>query len=745
MKEKRLFILWILFITCFLSSLTLSAQERMFIHRSDRMTMGAPLALIDSIYFSSDGVTAFFRIGDTLAQIQVAEIDSISFGPDSGTVSVGYNGSEVSVFNPFAFEGITVNTAGTDVTVHAVTERQDISYSLTGSTTDGSFKIYSVLPFQLILNGVDITNSDGPAINIQSGNEASIILPAATSNSLTDGVTYSSPPAGEAQSGAFFSEAKLLFSGTGSLTVNGHGSGKHGVSCDGAIEVNDGDITVTSALKDGIHAAGGLLITGGTISVTSSGDGIDGDEAGIEITGGSITTTNHSDDVKGISCDNELLVSGGTINITVTGDQSKGMKSKSPVTLSGGTITIHNSGDAVLAASGSGYDPSYCTAIKSDEDITISGADITIACTGLAGKGISSDANIFMTAGSVNVTSTGNGATYTNTSGVKDAYVSTCFSTDGNLTISGGTVTTSSSGSGEKGFSTDGSLTIGTVLSSPTIQITTTGTRIYISGWGDNANYAEAKAVKSDTDVMINNGNIIISSADDGIKSETSIEINNALISINNSVEGLEAPYITINSGNVHIFSSDDCINTTFGSGGEGDDGSLLTISGGRVVVNTTGGDGLDGNGDMLFTGGTIIVHGPPNDPEVAMDYNGICNMDAGFMVMSGPAGFMLQAPGNSSDQYCLKITSNQTLTSSTLFHIQDASGNSIVTFQPVRNYRSIIFSSSALQNGATYSIYTGGSCTGTNTDGLYTGGTYSGGTLKKTFSISGIITSVNF
>ena len=109
------------------------------------------------------------------------------------------------------------------------------------------------------------------------------------------------------------------------------------------------------------------------------------------------------------------------------------MKSKSPITLSGGTITIHNSGDAVLEASGSGYDPSYCTAIKSDEDINISGAGITIVCPGLAGKGISSDANIIMTAGSVNVTSTGNGATYTNTSGVKDAYVSTCFSTDGNL------------------------------------------------------------------------------------------------------------------------------------------------------------------------------------------------------------------------------------------------------------------------------------------------------------------------
>ncbi len=741
MNEKR----FVIFLICLLSSITLFAQEKMYIHRSDRMTLGVPLTAIDSIYFGTDGTTAMFRIGDTLAQYPIAGIDSISFAPRSNTVTITYYGSEVSVFNPFAFEGITVNTVGSDITVHATTEIQDVNYSLSGTTSDGMFKIYSVQPFSLTLNGVNITNPDGPAINIQSGDTASVVLTGGTNNSLTDGLTYSVPPAGEDQDAAFFSETNLGFSGSGSLTINGYGTGKHGLSSDDAIDVSDGSITITSASKDGIHAAEGLLIAGGTIHVTSSGDGIDGDEAGIEITGGSVNTINHSDDVKGISSDSELLVSGGTINITVTGDQSKGMKSKSPITLSGGTITIHNSGNAVLEASGSGYDPSYCTAIKSDEDITISGAVITIVCSGLAGKGISSDANITMTAGSVNVTSTGNGATYTNASGVKDAYVSTCFSTDGNLTVSGGTVTTSSSGSGGKGFSTDGSLTIGTVLSNPEIYITTTGSRIYISGTGPNAQYAEAKAIKSDSDVLISNGNIIISSADDGIKSETSIVINNALLSINNSVEGLEAPFITINSGNIHILSSDDCINTTFGGGGEYDDGSLLTISGGYVVVNTTGGDGLDGNGDILFTGGTIIVHGPPNDPEVGMDYNGSCSMDAGFLVMSGPASFMLQAPSNSSDQYCLKITSNQTLTSSKLFHIQDASGNDIVTFQPVRNYRSVIFSSSALQNGATYSIYTGGTCSGTNTDGLYTGGTYSGGTLKKTFTINSKITSVNF
>ncbi len=60
--------------------------------------------------------------------------------------------------------------------------------------------------------------------------------------------------------------------------------------------------------------------------------------------------------------------------------------------------------------------------------------------------------------------------------------------------------------------------------------------------------------MKSDSAVYIQDGDITISSADDGIKSEISIEINGGTLLINNSVEGLEAPYITINDGDVHIF-----------------------------------------------------------------------------------------------------------------------------------------------------------------------------------------------
>jgi hypothetical protein len=729
----------------FMVGTALFAQEKMYIHKSDKMTLGAPIASTDSIYFTNDQSMVSFRIGDTLVNFAVTEIDSITFGEHSSEISLMYNGTFVTVFNPMAFEGVGVSVEGSDVIVHAATGIQDIHYNLSGNTADGMFKIYSDKRFYLNLKGINITNPDGPAINNQANKKAFVVLADGTSNVMTDGATYSEPPLGEDQDGTFFSEGDLVFSGNGTLTINSHGVEQHGLSSDDEIEVNGGVIAINSAAKDGIHANDGVLITGGTVSVTATGDGIDGDAGYIEISGGTVTTMNISDDTKGISCDSTLVISGGVIDINVNGDQSKGIKCDTLLTLSGGIITIHNSGDAVLVPTGSGSEPSFCSAIKSDGDVLINGAEITMVSSGKAGRGISADGNITMASGSLHITATGNGATYTNSSGVADAYVSNCLNADSRITLEGGSVTTSSSGSGGKGFNANKTIRIGTSFAAPTVQITTTGARILVSGSGGNANYAEAKAVKCDSAVIINSGNITIASADDGIKSESAITINDGTLTILNSKEGLEAPYITFNGGNVHVAASDDCINATFGTGGEQDDGSLLKITGGYLVASTSGGDGLDSNGDILITGGTTIVHGPPQSPEVGMDFNGTCDMNGGFLVISGTNSNMTQAPNSSSDQYCLKIKSSQSLSATTLFHIQNASGGDVLTFQPSRAYYSIIFSSDALVNGASYSIYTGGTCTGTKVDGLYTEGTYSGGNLKKTFTITSIITSVNF
>lgn len=722
-----------------------ATQEKMYIHLNNKTTLGAPISSTDSLYFSNDGATAYFKISGVEYQFPLNQIDSITFGPESQTIQIVYENESVNLINPLAFEGVDVAVDGANVVVNATTEVQDINFKLSGTTANGTFKTYTAKRYNLILNGLTITNPHGPAINIQSEKKTTFILTEGTTNTLTDGTTYSPTPNDEDQKGAIFSEAKLVFTGSGSLIVNGHGSEQHGICSDDEIEILSGNITVSSAVKDGIHANDGLIMTGGNVQVSSIGDGIDADGGAMEISGGSITMQLPTADVKGLSCDSTLLISGGTINITMNGHQSKAIKNDQAMTLSGGTITIHTTGDAVLEASGSGFDPSYCTAIKSADVITLSGADITITSTGKAGKGISSDTDIVMTGGNVHVTTSGNGAVYTNTLGQPDAYVATCLTVDNNIQILGGSLTTSSSGTAGRGISVDNILTIGSAETSPTVQVTTTGARILVSGSGQNANYAEAKAVKADVDAVINNGIITISSSDDGIKAEHAIIMNNGTLNILNSVEGIEAPFITFNGGNTHIKSSDDCVNATFGGDLMGNDGSLLTINAGYIMVNSTGGDGIDSNGNVLMTGGTAVVHGPPSQPEVGLDYNGTCAVNGGLLVVSGTNSNMTQAPGTGSAQYSLKITTNQAISATTLFHIQNATGADVLTFQPMRNYYSIVFSSSAIQSGQSYSVYTGGSSTGTVVDGLYTGGTYSGGTLRKTFTVSGKVTNVTF
>jgi hypothetical protein len=726
----------LLIVFCIVANISLLAQEKIYIHKTDNVTLGALVSEIDSAYFSSDGTIAYFRVGSNVAEYLISEIDSISFGENSNTVLVNFSGSSVSVVNPLAFQGVSVTVSEADVIVTSTIPDVEVNYVLSGTTTDGMFKVYSSYKFNLLLNGVNITNANGPAINIQSSKKCSITLEAATENFLTDGSTYASST--EDQKSTLFSEGQLEFYGTGKLTVRGNS--KHAICSDDYIDMKSGEIVIPSAKKDGIHVNNYFKMSDGILNITSTGDGIDCELGYVNISGGTVTATSTADDVKGIASATTTTISGGNVTITISGNQSKGLKSSDIMTLSGGTIVVHTSGAAVLEASGSGFDPSYCSGIKCSS-IALCGANVTITSIGKGGKGISSDGDIGITSGTVIISTAGAGATYTNASGVIDSYNATCLKANGNINIAGGAVTTSSSGSGGKGISADGTLSVGSESGVPNINVTTTGVKFLVSG----SDYCEPKAIKCDGAIAINNGTITISSNDDAIKSNTSVVIATATINITKSVEGVEAPYITVNSGNISIVSSDDSFNATKGNGGEGNDGSCLTFNGGYVVASTTAGDGLDSNGDVVITGGTIIVHGPQSAPEVGLDYNGTCNVSGGLLIISGTNSNMTQAPSSTSTQRSVKVKSSSSIAASTLFHIQDASGNDILTFKPLRSYYSIVFSSSSLTSGSTYQIYTGGTSTGTNTNGLYSGGVYSGGSLRKSFTISSILTNVSF
>lgn len=704
-------------------------------------TFQFPVAQLDSVCFVDSTLLAVHQAAGGTSQFLLANIDSLTFAdsPAENVVSITYSGTTATVVNPLEGAGVAVAVSGADVTVTS-TAAAGVVYDLAGTTADGMFKIYSLNDFTLRLAGVQLANANGPAINIQADATIAVVLDDGTTSTLADGVTYAAAPGGEDQKAAFFSEGPLIFTGAGSLFVAGQGAGKHGLGSDDYVAVEDGNITVVSAVKDGVHTNEGYFQLGGAVQVTSAGDGVDAGDGPVEIGGGHITVLSQADDCDAIKCGGVITIAGGEVDLTVEGDQSKGLNAPD-VRLTGGVVTIDTSGGAVLEPSGSGYDPSYCTAIKVDNLALLDGCQLTITATGTAGRGISSDGDIVIQSGSLSVASSGGGGVYTDPDGAVDAYTGPCLNADGDVTLVGGTVVLAHSGAGGKGISGDGDLTIGAAASSPTLRVTTTGAPIALGG----GEYAEAKAVSVDGTITIDNGEITISSADDAIKSKHWLEVNGGLVNVTSSLEGLESPNLFINGGEVRVTSTDDGLNATYGVGGETSDGSVLTINGGYICLNAISGDGIDSNGNLTIAGGTIVVHGPPAQPEVGLDVNGTFLENGGFTVVSQINSNMLETPSGSSTQRSVLLRRTQALAAGTLFHIASSSGAPLVTFAPAHNYSSILLSTPNLVAGTTYRVYTGGTCTGTERDGLYTGGTYSDGTLRTTFVSGGTVQTVYF
>jgi len=723
----------------------LLAQEKMFLHKSNGTVIEMFVTAIDSAYFNSNNTELNIRtIDNAVSSYSVSTIDSITFADETTMVSVAYSGTSVIVTNPLQNLGVSVSISGADVVINSTVAADAVKFSLSGTTTDGALKIYSSYRFGLELNGVNITNARGPAINIQSSKKISVILADGTTNSLTDAAIYATSV--EDQKGAFFSEGQLQFSGNGTLLVKSNS--KHGICSDDYIQIDNGNITITAAAKDGIHAKDYFRMNGGTLNVNATSDAIDCELGHVIITAGSISTVSAVADTKGISCDSTMTISGGIITQIVSGNQAKGLKSKQAMFLNGGTITINASGAAVLTALGSGFDPSYNTGIKCGTDLTIAGANITVTSTGAEGKAISSDGNLIMTSGTVNASCSGTGATYVNSTGVTDSYNSSCFTADLNISVIGGSLTCTNTGKGGKAMSADGTVTIGSATASPTIKLTTTGARFLVSG----TDYCHPKTLVASGAIVINNGVSTINSTDDGIHSATSITVNggnttvNAISSTSGVGEGVEAPIITFNGGVSNITASNDGINATMGTkagGVETNDGSHLYIKGGIVIV--AGSDAIDSNGSITVTGGTTIVNGPSTGMEEGIDYNGALNLNGGTFISAGSNSNMTKAMSTSSTQPSMYIKSGSLISSSSLLHIENASGTEMITYKPKNGGYYYHFSSPGLTKSTAYKIYVGGSYTGGNfigntiNYGLYSGGTYSasGATLKSTSTLS--------
>lgn len=297
----------------------------------------------------------------------------------SDSIFIAFNGTTASVSNDS--RGV-VSISGADVTVRDEDTEQTMVLVLSGTTADGSLLVYRSAKYTMVLNGVDITNVDGPAINNQCGKALYLVCADGTMNHLADGTTYATMSYD--QKGALFSEGQLYFSGAGTLSVNGYS--RNAIASDDYITI-DGDIvlnaTTAATGTNGIKANDGMFINGGTLTVSVAADGGRGIrcEARTVITGGTTTITTSGNckievidgvrDTTSAACiksDSLFTMTGGTLLMSSSGDGGKGVNCGGNIVVSGGIFSAKTTGS---------NDVGKPKAVKSDTGIIVSGGSFT--------------------------------------------------------------------------------------------------------------------------------------------------------------------------------------------------------------------------------------------------------------------------------------------------------------------------------------------------------------------------------
>ena len=392
------------------------------------------------------------------------------------TVSVVYNETSATVTvagNVAKYLTITVSGAHVDIAQSDDLE-QEITYILSGSSTDGEFYMSGSYKATVELNGLTLTNKtpvkSGAAVHIQNGKRIKVKVMDGTTNTLVDCASGS-------QKGAFYVKGHPEFSKSGVLNVIGNL--KHAIKSGEYIELKEATLNVTSAQGDGINCAQYFLMKSGTININNVID--DGIQCDIDDTdtGSTGETTDHEDEDSG-----NIYLEGGIITINTPGKAAKGIKSEGDLYVKGGTINITTTGHGKWDDEDIKTKAAAC--LGSDAKVVISGGTLTLTSTGAGGKGINCDAEFELSGGDVTIVTKGalyyhNGTTEnTNYTGNTDNVNSDYYSSS-------------------KGVKADGAIKI-------------SGGRINVSTAGKNA-----EGIESKTSILISNGEVIVNSYDDGI------------------------------------------------------------------------------------------------------------------------------------------------------------------------------------------------------------------------------------
>ncbi len=421
--------------------------------------------------------------------------------------------------------------------------------------------------------------------------------------------------------------------------------------------------------------------------------------------GGDGTNTAYAESavIKGKSNANLTLNGEGTLNLVCNTKNALKVGEYGSLTIDGLTLNVTSAKNG----------------ISSDNTMVINGGNITV--TTASGDCIRTDpdtvdanagcaANIVINGGTFNLHSASDG--------IQSAQ---------DLTINGGDFTIQAgAGYNDSSFDKDTMSCKGIKGTNPSDDETAEGTNVVtINGGTFHLNTAD-DAIHSDGTIAILGGEFDIQTGDDGVHADTRVDFGaeNAAdckihLTVSTCYEGLESKDVYIWSGCYSVRSSDDGINAAGGSsngtdpggggfdpwnpGGGGSSGGdySLNVKGGLVNVNADG-DGLDSNGALSITGGSVIVWGQATGGDNSpLDCDGTMTVNGGT-VFAGGTNPMNENPDSSTSQPYVKYGSSgggwggggSSITAGKTVVVKNASSQVVFSIQTPKNINYALYSS---------------------------------------------------
>ena len=496
----------VLIISCLTASGLLSAQTLNV--QVGQVTYQFPAEQAGVMNYAEGATLNIMNKVFTLADVTTMYVDETEV--KDNTVAVVYNGETVAItVAGNVAQYLTVSVSGAHVNIAQSDDlAEEITYSLSGSSTDGEFYMSGSYKATVELNGLTLVNktwvSSGAAVHIQNGKRIKVKVLDGTTNALTDAADGS-------QKGALYVKGHPEFSGKGTLSVNGQV--KHAIKSGEYMTVKDATLKVQSAAGDGINCGQYFLMESGTLDISGvEDDGIQCDIDDTEV-GSTGETADHEDEDSG-----NIYLEGGQITINTAGIAAKGVKSEGDLIVKGGVIEILTTGNGKWDEEDVKTKAAAC--LGSDAKVVISGGTLTLTSTGAGGKGINCDAAFELSGGVVTIVTKGalyyhNGTTentnYTgNTDNVNSDYYSSSkgVKADGAITISGGKISVSTAGRNAEGIESKTSI----LISDGEVTVNSYDDGINVGGDGSDliisGGYVYSRAMNNDG--IDGNGNVYV-------------------------------------------------------------------------------------------------------------------------------------------------------------------------------------------------------------------------------------------